>query len=228
MSGARLLLVEDDPDIASVLRRGLAAEGFAVEHAATAGAALALLAEATYPLVVIDRILPDGDGVDLCRELRERDDGAMILLLTARDAIADRVEGLKAGADDYLTKPFAFEELLARIEALTRRAVGSTPSVATAPLQVADLVLDPDTKTARRGEREITLTATEYALLTYLMTHAGRVASRADILREVWGYGFDPGTNIVEVYIAYLRRKVDADAAQPLIRTVRGFGYRLG
>jgi two-component system, OmpR family, response regulator len=228
VSGARLLLVEDDPDIAAVLRRGLAAEGFAVDHAATTAAALALLEEATYPLVVIDRILPDGDGVDLCRVLRERGNGALILLLTARDAIADRVEGLKAGADDYLTKPFAFEELLARIEALERRASGPALGATTASLQVADLMLDPDTKTARRGEREITLTATEYALLAYLMSRAGRVASRADILREVWGYGFDPGTNIVEVYVAYLRRKVDAGAVAPLIRTVRGFGYRLG
>lgn len=228
MSGARLLLVEDDPDIAAALRRGLAAEGFAVDHAATRDSALVLLCDAIYPIVIIDRILPDGDGIELCRALRERGQSSMILLLTARDAIADRVEGLKAGADDYLTKPFAFEELLARIEALTRRAAGLAPAADAAPLQVADLVLDPATKTARRDEREIALTATEYALLAYLMTHAGRVVSRADLLRDVWGWGFDPGTNIVEVYITYLRRKVDAGAAQRLIRTVRGFGYRLG
>ena len=228
MSGVRLLLVEDDLDIAGALRRGLAAEGFDVDHAATEAAALDLLGDATYPVVVIDRIRPDGDGVELCRTLRERGDSSMILMLTARDEIADRVEGLRAGADDYLTKPFAFDELLARVEALTRRAAEPAPAAGAVPLRVADLVLDPVTKTARRGEREIAVTATEYALLAYLMTHAGHVTSRTEILRKVWGYGFDPGTNIVEVYIAYLRRKVDAGAAEPLIRTVRGFGYRLG
>ncbi len=224
MTARRILLVEDEADIARALVRGLSRESYLVDHAATLRQARALMAEADHPMVVVDRILPDGDGVDLCRALRAQGSQAMILLLTARDAIADRVEGLRAGADDYLTKPFAFEELLARMDAVARRAPEPQHEAA---LVVGALEIDPSIRGARLAGREIALTAREFALLGCLAARPGRAVAKADILREVWGYGFDPGTNIVEVYVRYLRQKLQADGDAPLIETVRGHGYRL-
>jgi DNA-binding response OmpR family regulator len=220
----RILLVEDDLRVAGFVRRGLAAEGYAVDHARTGEEALDRSARAAYRLVILDRMLPGVDGIEVCQRLRAQRSGAGILMLTAKDAVQDRVEGLKSGADDYLTKPFAFDELIARIEALLRR---SSPAVADPTLQVGDLLLDADTKQVRRGRREIALTAKEFMLLAYLMENAGTVVSRQRLLSNVWGLSFDPNTKVVDVYIRYLRQKIEEDGEPPLIKTVRGFGYTL-
>lgn len=229
MSARRLLIVEDDAEIAQFLRSGLSAEGYEVEARPDGQGLVENVAEGGFDLVILDRMLPDAEGVDLCRRLRAREPRVMILMLTARDALGEKLEGLRAGADDYVTKPFAFEELLARLEALLRRAdAGSTPAEpAPTEIRVGELRLDLARKTAQRGERELGLTATEFALLRFLAENAGRVVSRMEILNAVWGYDFDPNTNIVEVYIAYLRKKVDRDASLRLVRNVRGFGYVL-
>lgn len=191
-----------------------------------------LRAEVAYDLVIADRMLPSGDGLELCQAARARGPGAPpVLMLTARDALADKVEGLRGGADDYLTKPFAFDELLARIEALLRRAAtpgaGAAASQSEVVLRVGDLELDPAARRVHRGAREVELTAKEFVLLAFLMRNAGRAVSRTRLLADVWEYSFDPGTKVVDVYIRYLRRKVDDGEARPLIHTVRGFGYRL-
>jgi two-component system OmpR family response regulator len=222
----KVLLVEDDPRIARFVKRGLEAESYVVDVAARAGEALARCREIDYPLIILDRMLPDMDGLDVCRSLREAGHGACVLMLTAKDARQDKVDGLRVGADDYLTKPFAFDELLARMEALLRRGRYRASSVPL--LQVADLTLDPATRKVARGDRQIALTVREFALLNYLMTHAGTVISRTKLLANVWDYGFDPGTKVVDVYIRYLRRKIDGDGEKPLIRTARGFGYSIG
>jgi DNA-binding response OmpR family regulator len=229
MSPRRLLIVEDDAEIAQFLRSGLSAEGYEVEARPDGQDLVERVAEGGFDLVILDRMLPDAEGVDLCRRLRAREPRVMILMLTARDALGEKLEGLRAGADDYVTKPFAFEELLARLEALLRRAdAGSTPpEPAPTEIRVGELRLDLARKAAWRGERELELTATEFALLRFLAENAGRVVSRMEILNAVWGYDFDPNTNIVEVYIAYLRKKVDRDASLRLVRNVRGFGYVL-
>jgi DNA-binding response OmpR family regulator len=220
----KILLVEDDPRIASFVKRGLEAEGYTVDYADNGEDALAMARETAYPLVILDRMLPGLDGLEVCRMLRrERRDGC-VLMLTAKDSLQDKVEGLKGGADDYLTKPFAFDELLARMGALLRRA--SKP-VAEPVLRVGDLVLDPAVKRVRRGDREIALTAKEFSVLAYLMAHAGTVVSRSRLLSNVWELGFDPGTKVVDVYIRYLRRKIDLEGEKPLIRTLRGFGYMI-
>ena len=223
--------MEDDPRVASFVRRGLEAEGHLVELAGDLPDGLHRATAAAHDLLVLDRRLPSGDGLDLCRALRERGVAAPVLLLTARDSLGDKVAGLRGGADDYLTKPFAFDELLARAEVLLRRgrkddAATAAPS---AVLRVGDLELDPGARRATRGGRELGLTAKEFALLEFLMREAGRAVSRTRLLANVWGYGFDPGTKVVDVYIRYLRRKVDEGepGAAALIHTVRGFGYRL-
>ena len=186
---------------------------------------MAMMRNADYPLVILDRMLPDFDGVTICRQMRSEAIPSRVLMLTARDALGDKIEGLNAGADDYLTKPFAFDELVARVEALLRRA----PDIRFDPvLQVDDLVLDPTTRQVRRGTRAIDLTPKEFGLLRYLMEHSGAVLSRTQILNNNWGYGFDPGSKVVDVYIRYLRSKVDAEGNLPLIHTVRGAGYRIG
>lgn len=210
--------------VAGFVRRGLEAEGYAVDHARTGEEALDLSAHAAYRLVILDRMLPGIDGLEVCQHLRAQKYDAGILMLTAKDAVQDRVEGLKTGADDYLTKPFAFDELIARIEALLRRSPASTPDPL---LRVGDLVLDPDMKQVRRGGREIALTAKEFTLLAYLMEHAGTVVSRQRLLSNVWGLSFDPNTKVVDVYIRYLRQKIEVNGEPPLIKTVRGFGYML-
>jgi DNA-binding response OmpR family regulator len=220
----RILVVEDERKVAAFIRQGLAEEGHAVEVAADGAAALdAVEAGPPFDLVVLDVMLPRRDGLSVLRDLRARRIQSPVLLLTARDGVADKVAGLDAGADDYLVKPFAFEELLARVRALLRRGrVGAEPV-----LRLADLSLDPATRIVTRGRRRISLTAREYALLEYFLRNAGRVLTRPMITQHVWGLDFDPESNIVDVYVGYLRRKIDADGEPRLVQTVRGAGYSL-
>ena len=220
----RVLLVEDGTRVAAFVRRGLEFEGYAVDTAADGPAGLAMARAAAYPLILLDRRLPTLDGLEVCRALREEGCGAMVLMLTARGGLQDRVEGLRGGADDYLAKPFAFDELLARMQALLRRAA-DPPSTEPA-LQVGDLRLDPEAKRAWRGGRELRLTKREFALLAFLMANAGAMVSRERLLSGVWQVAFDPGSNLVDVYVRYLRRKLGDDEGA-VIQTVRGFGYRM-
>ena len=221
---AKILVVEDDPRIARFVRRGLEAEGYAVEVVDHGEDGLEACRSNEYAVVILDRMLPGMDGVSICAALRRERVPCMILMLTAKDALHDKIEGLDAGADEYLTKPFAFDELLARLRALLRRSQQGAPEPT---LQVGPLVLDPDTRKARRGERVIVLTLREYSLLSYLMENTGRVLSRTRILNHVWGYSFDPESKVVDVYIRYLRQKIDDGEPTALIKTVRGFGYSI-
>jgi DNA-binding response OmpR family regulator len=219
-----ILVAEDERKVASFIRQGLEEEGHAVEVAADGAAALDLLEDdAAYDLIVLDLMLPKRDGFDVLKTLRRRGIETPVLMLTARDAVADRVAGLDLGADDYLTKPFAFEELLARVRALLRRGTGKR----TAPLSLADLVLDPATRAVTRAGRRVELTAREYALLEYFLRNVGRVLTRPMIAQHVWGLDFDPESNIIDVYVGYLRRKIDGEGERRLLHTVRGAGYRL-
>jgi DNA-binding response OmpR family regulator len=220
----KMLLVEDDPHIVRFVMRGLEAEGYVVDVAESGEDALAMAREVDYPLIVLDRRLPDGDGLDVCRAMRREGRGSLVLMLTAKDTLQDKMDGLRGGADDYLTKPFDFDELLVRIEALMRRGrYHESPAV----LRVGELTLDRSACKAVRGTREILLTAKEFSLLSFLMTNAGKVVSRTRLLDNVWEYGFDPGTKVVDVYIRYLRKKIDEGEKKPLIHTVRGFGYMI-
>jgi two-component system, OmpR family, response regulator len=220
----KILLVEDDPRTVAFVRRGLEAEGFVVDVGENGRDGLALARAFNYPLIVLDRMLPMIDGLEICRTLRREGCASLLLMLTAKDTLQDKVDGLHGGADDYLTKPFAFEELLVRMEALLRRGgYRETPRV----LRVGDLTLDEATRKVVRGEREVSLTVREFALLSYLMANAGTVVSRARLLSNVWHYSFDPGTKVVDVYVRYLRRKIDEGEERPLIQTVRGVGYML-
>jgi two-component system copper resistance phosphate regulon response regulator CusR len=220
----RILVVEDERKVAAFIRQGLVEEGHVVEVAADGDAALEVVADGPpFDLVVLDVMLPKRDGLQVLRDLRASRMQAPVLLLTARDGVADKVAGLDAGADDYLVKPFAFEELLARVRALLRRGHGGAAPV----LRLADLSLDPATRIVTRGGRRISLTAREYALLEYLLRNAGRVLTRPMITQHVWGMDFDPESNIVDVYVGYLRRKIDADGETRLVQTVRGAGYSL-
>ena len=220
----KILVVEDDPRIARFVQRGLAAEGYAVDVADHGEDGLEACRSNDYAVVILDRMLPGMDGIAICAQLRRERYGGMVLMLTAKDSLQDKIEGLDTGADEYLTKPFAFDELLARIRALLRR---SQSGAAEPVLQVGPLVLDPATRKARRDDRAIVLTLREYTLLSYLMENAGRVLSRTRILNHVWGYSFDPESKVVDVYIRYLRQKIDEGEAQALIKTVRGFGYTI-
>jgi heavy metal response regulator len=218
----RVLVVEDERKVASFIRQGLEEEGYAVEVAEDGASALDLVLEGTaYDLVVLDVMLPRRDGFGVVRAMRQRGVQTPVLLLTARDTVTDRVTGLDLGADDYLTKPFAFDELLARVRALLRRGQGQRAPV----LRVGSLSLDPATRKVMRGERRIELTAREYALLECFMRSAGRVLSRSVLSERVWGLDFDPGSNVVDVYVGYLRRKIDAPGEPRLLHTVRGAGY---
>jgi DNA-binding response OmpR family regulator len=220
----RILVVEDERKVASFIRQGLEEEGHAVEVAGDGEAALELiLDDRPYDLIVLDVMLPRRDGFKVLAALREQRIQSPVLLLTARDTVRDKVFGLDLGADDYLTKPFAFEEFLARVRALLRRGAGAPAPV----LRVADLALDPATREVLRGGRRITLTAREYALLEYFLRNAGRVLTRPMIAEHVWGLDFDTETNIIDVYVGYLRRKLDAGGEPPLLHTVRGAGYVL-
>ena len=218
----RILVVEDEKKVASFIQRGLEAEHYQVDVAHDGEAALTLALQEDYDLLILDVMLPKRDGLSVVHELRARRRQLPVLLLTARTAVSDKVAGLDGGADDYLTKPFEFAELLARVRALLRR--GST---APAVLAVADLRLDPSTRQVVRGGRSIELTAREYALLEFFLRNPGRVLSRAIIAQHVWGVSFDTFTNVIDVYVNYLRRKVDADFDLKLIHTVRGAGYVL-
>ncbi len=220
-----VLVVEDDPRIASFVLRGLEAEGYAVSIASDGDEALDRLGSRTqrYDLVLLDLGLPGTSGSDVLRSLRRFNQALPVIILTARAEVADKVQGLELGADDYVTKPFAFAELLARI----RAALRDTGQSASSELVVHDLRLDLMTKIAWRGERRIDLAPREWALLELLMRHPTHVLSRTRILSEVWGYGFEPGHNVVDVYVGYLRKKLNHPGEEPLIKTVRGAGYRL-
>ena len=222
----RILLVEDDQRIVDFVQRGLKAEGYAVEAASSGQEAIALGAEGNFQAIVLDLGLPDLNGRQVCERLRSMGVDTPILMLTARDTVHDKVSGLRSGADDYMTKPFAFEELLARIEALTRRRGGEIkPEVK--ELRIADLTLNLETHEVRRGEPLIDLTPKEFALLECFMRMPGKVLSRTRILEQVWGYSADPLTNVVDVYIRQLRRKIDDDHDLKLLKTVRGYGYKM-
>jgi DNA-binding response OmpR family regulator len=218
-----ILLVEDEPRIAAFVKRGLEAEGYLVDVAADGEAGLFQGQENAYDAIILDLMLPKLDGVEVCRQLRDSEICAPILMLTARDVIRDRVSGLDAGADDYLTKPFAFEELLARLRALIRRGGPSAPAI----LRVEDLTLDPATRIVERAGQTVDLTPTEYRLLHYLMLNTGRALERTLIEEHVWGSDFDRFTNVVDVYISKLRTKIDKGYRVPLIHTVRNVGYTL-
>ena len=219
----RILLVEDDKKVASFIRKGLEEEGYAVDVAAEGEAGLFMGLDRLHDLIILDVMLPKKPGFQVLRELRQAKVATPVLMLTARDTVEDKVQGLDAGADDYLTKPFVFVELLARVRALLRRrAEARSPG-----LQVADLVLDPATRSVTRGGQSITLTNREFALLEYLMRNAGRVLTRTAITEHVWDYDFDSGTNVIDVYVNYLRKKIDAGHEPKLLHTVRGVGYVL-
>jgi two-component system response regulator MprA len=222
-----ILVVDDEPAIRDALRRALALHGYGVDVAEGGGQAINRLGQSPHPdVVILDILMPGIDGLEVCRFMRRIGDRTPVLMLTARDAVADRVEGLDAGADDYLVKPFALEELLARIRALLRRTGPGADGDARL-LHVGDLTLDPGAHAARRGDREFELTRTEFLLLEQLMLHPRRVLSRDFILDQVWGYDFGPASNSLEVYIGYLRRKTEAAGEPRLIHTIRGVGYVL-
>jgi two-component system, OmpR family, copper resistance phosphate regulon response regulator CusR len=215
----RILIAEDEPRIASFLEKGLEANGFTTAVAGDGHDALFMARSGEFDLVVLDLGLPGKDGLDVLSDLRAKDTNLPVIILTARDGVQDTVTGLEGGADDYVTKPFSFAELLARIHARLR----SRDQRHTTQLEVGDVVLDLHSRTARLGGREVTLTAREFALLETFLRHPDQVLSQVQLMDQVWGYDFDPGSNVVEVYVGYLRRKLRKD----LIETVRGAGYRL-
>jgi heavy metal response regulator len=219
----RLLVVEDEKKTASFVRKALQAEGFAVDVCHNGDDALAAATTTPFDAVVLDIMLPGRDGLGVLKQLRERKNSIPVLLLSARGEVNERVEGLNAGADDYLPKPFELSELVARVRALTRRGSESKSTI----LRVADLTLDTTTHQAQRDDKKIELTAREYRLLEFLMRSTGRLCGRMMILEKVWDYDFDPGTNLVDVYIRRLREKIDTEFETKLLHTVRGSGYVL-
>ncbi|MGH6906481.1 MAG: response regulator transcription factor [Aestuariivirga sp.] len=219
----RILVVEDETKLAALLRRGLQEENYAVDLAGTAEDAVWMSTEMTYDAVILDVMLPDGNGFDVLRRMRDAKRWAPVIMLTARDAVVDRVAGLDGGADDYLTKPFSFDELLARIRALLRRGAGERPAV----LSAGPLELDPAARKISVKGTTVELTSREYTLLEYLMRHPGTVLSRTRIREHVWDESFDGDSNVVDVYIRYLREKIDRAFGIELIETVRGAGYRI-
>jgi len=219
----RILVVDDDRRLCSIIKRGLMEEAYAVDVAYDGEEAEYLIEVNPYDLVILDVMMPRKDGIQVCRELRSKRIDTMVLMLTARDAVEDRVKGLDAGADDYLVKPFAFNELLARIRALLRRE-GAFKSP---QLRVGDLILDTLTRQLRRGQEAIDLTTKEYAILEYFMRHPNMVITRTMLEEHVWNYDFDSMSNLVDVYIRRLRSKIDIEGEDSVIQTVRGAGYRL-
>ena len=220
----RILIVEDERKISAYIKRALEEQGYAVDAAYTGREALDWAESAQYDTIILDIMLPEMDGITVCRELRAQGNRAPILMLTAYDTIDDRVTGLDAGADDYLVKPFALKELLARVRALTRRPPGAPKSPV---LQIADLTLDTLTRRVKRGIKSIELTAKEYAVLECLMREPDRVLTRTQIAEHVWNYDVFNHSNVVDVYIKNLRRKIDDNTEPKLIHTVRGAGYRI-
>jgi two-component system, OmpR family, response regulator len=219
----RILVVEDEEKMAGLIRRGLREEGMAVDVAERGEDALWMAGSTEFDAIVLDLMLPGIDGLETCRRLRDDGVWAPVLILTARDAVSDRVAGLDHGADDYLVKPFSFAELLARLRALVRRGAGERPAV----LEVGDLRLDPATHRVTRGGTEISLSAKEFALLEVFMRHAGEAMSRFALLEHAWDYDYENRSNVVDVYIRYLREKIDRPFGVETIETVRGAGYRL-
>ena len=219
----RVLLVEDEIKMSRAIRRGLEREGYAVDAALDGNDGLHRATEWDYDAIVLDVMLPGLDGLEVCRRLRRAGRWAPVLMLTARDGVADRIRGLDVGADDYLVKPFAFGELLARLRALVRRGARERPAV----LEVGDLALDPAAHTVTLSGRSVPLSTREFALLEFMMRNAGQVLSRPAILEHVWDYNYDGMSNVVDVYVGYLRRKLEQPPGQVRIRTVRGVGYGL-
>ncbi|KQV09236.1 PhoB family transcriptional regulator [Devosia sp. Root413D1] len=220
----KVLVVEDDRRIASFLERGLAAEGYQVSVENDGRDGLERARQDDFELIILDRMLPYVDGLEITRLLREERRPAMILMLTAKDSLQDKIEGLKGGADDYLTKPFAFDELLARLVALRRRRSEIDHE---SQLAIGPLTLDPQSRRVSRDGEPISLTVREFDLLRYLMSNPDKVVSRQRLLNSVWEYGYDPGTKIVDVYVRYLRAKIDTEGTPSLIQTVRGVGYMM-
>lgn len=219
----KILVIEDEKKIASFIRKGLEAAGFAVDVSHNGDEGYSMATNRPYDVLVLDIMLPGRDGLSILRNIRDRKIPLPVILLTARSELNERVEGLNMGADDYLTKPFFIEELVARIHAVTRRSTGGGQSI----LTIGDLSMNLLTREVRRGARTIELTPREFALLECLMRSPGRVLTRVQLLERVWSYDFDPGTNIVDVYVQRLRGKVDSDSEVKLIETVRGVGYRI-
>ncbi len=218
----RILVIDDDPGLTDFLRRGLSYEGYLVEQANSGKEGLAIARDHPPDAVILDVMMPGLDGLEVCKRLKAGGQVG-ILMLTARDTLSDKVKGLESGADDYLVKPFAFEELLARVHALLRRQQPAAPEV----LKYGDLVLDTGSRTARRGNREVQLSTTEFKLLELFARHPGQVLPRELIMERVWGYDFEGESNILEVYVRYLRGKLEADGESRLIHTMRGSGYVL-
>jgi two-component system OmpR family response regulator len=220
----RILIVEDDKKIASFIIKGLKQEGFAIDHVTNGEDGLHLALHEPYDAAIVDIMLPKLDGLSLVEEMRRSKVNTPVLILSAKRSVDDRVRGLQKGSDDYLTKPFAFSELLARIQALIRRATGATQ---TTRLQVSDLSMDLLSRKVTRRGNQIDLKPLDFALLEYLMRHAGRVVSKTMIMEHVWGYDFDPGTNVVEARICKLREKIEKEFDKKLIHTIKGVGYVL-
>jgi two-component system OmpR family response regulator len=219
----RVLVVEDEKKMGELLKRGLQQEGYSVDLASNGEDAVWLGTENDYDAMILDIGLPDVDGLEVCRSLRQAGRWVPVLMLTARDAVPDRIAGLDVGADDYVTKPFSFAELLARLRALIRRGAVERPT----RLEVGDLALDPAARRVWRGEAEIDLTSKEFALLEFFMRHPGEVLSRTLIMEHVWDFAYEGGSNVVDVYVRHLRDKIDRPFAKRSIETVRGAGYRL-
>lgn len=222
----RILLIEDDAEAAAYIAKGLRETGHVVDHSADGKEGLFLAAAESYDVMIVDRMLPGVDGLTIIQTIRGAGNATPVLVLSALGKVDDRVKGLRAGGDDYLVKPFAFAELLARLDALARR--GTRASQAETRLQVEDLEMDLLARKVRRGDRDIELQPREFSLLEYLMRHAGQVVTRTMLLENVWDYHFDPQTNLIDVHISRLRQKIDKGHDEPLIHTVRGAGYRLG
>ena len=219
----KVLLVEDEERLASFIRKGISAEGYEVEVAHDGRAGLSLFRRDIYDIIILDVNLPQLNGFELCRLIRSENEAVPVLMLTALDSMADKSDGFNAGADDYLAKPFEFQELLLRLRALTRRS-GSRPKQV---LRLADLELNLDTKTVMRAGKRIDLTTREYALVEYLMLNKGKVISRVDISERVWSLNFDTNSNVIDVYISYLRKKIDKGFSPKLLHTIVGMGYVL-
>ena len=219
----RALIVEDETKMATLIRRGLVEEGYAADVARTGEDAIWMAGSAPYDVIILDVMLPGMDGFEVCRKLRGDGVWSPVLMLTARDGVEDRIAGLDSGADDYLTKPFSFAELLARLRALTRRGLTERDTV----LEAGSLRLDPARRQVWRGDVEVALSAKEFALLETLMRHPGEVLTRLDLLEHAWDYGYENRSNVIDVYVRYLRAKVDRPFGLSSIETVRGVGYRL-